>query len=164
MQAEILPRKNWMWRENKIMENLKNKIKAEGNLYSFEAFGLPCVMMRMEDVGHWCGYVGVPKDSRLHGKNYYTFSESENGISGLEKAINDIEVHGGLTFSGERIANDATWYFGFDCAHACDLCPFNKFTIGGLKGTYRDKEYVIEECKKLAKQLNEIIQKYDQRN
>ena len=137
-----------------IKEEFEKIIKEEGNDYEFTALGLPCLLMRNTSVGTWCGYVGVPKNSRLNSKRHYTSSNSENGISPLEKAIYDISVHGGLTYSGRRKKGDDTWYFGFDCAHSGDLMIYSLDTEGD---TYKNKQFVIEECLNLARQLNEIM-------
>jgi len=139
-------------------EEYQKIIKDEGDEYEFEAFGLPCLMMRNRSFGNWCGYVGVPKDSRLNGKNYYFYTESENGLSKLEQAINNISVHGGLTFSEKRKENDDTWYFGFDCAHSGDLVGYLfDYPEMDRGDTYKDKQFVITECQNLAKQLKDII-------
>ena len=138
-------------------EYLEKIIKDEGYEFDFEAFGLPCYLLRNKSLGHWCGYVQVPEDSRLFGKNYNFYSQSENGISALEKAINDINVHGGLTYAGER-RKDGDWWFGFDCGHFGDLCLYQlDYNLGDSCAVYKDKEYVINECKNLAKQIKEII-------
>lgn len=139
-------------------------IKKEGDFEKGVMFGLPFVIWRHLSFGHWCGYVAVPKESRLNGKNYYTHSESENGLSKLEQAINDISVHGGLTYAGklkERAKNDL-WYFGFDCAHSEDLEPFMIEKYPKLsEGYYKDKEFVLIEVESLAKQLKELITIYE---
>lgn len=131
-------------------------IQDEGNEMDFEVLGFPARIRRMGANGHWCGYIQVQKDSRLYGKNYYTSSESELGISKVKEAINNIEIHGGLTFAGKF--DDDNWWFGFDCAHSGDLQFYQfdyKMNIEG--DIYRTKEYVIDECKKLALQIKEII-------
>lgn len=82
------------------------------------------------------------------------------------KASPDIllSAHGGITYAGpaKHLELDG-WWFGFDCAHADDardksimsakmLEEFSHATLL-FKGTIRTKEYVEEECKKLAEQL-----------
>ena len=52
---------------------------------------------------------------------------------------------------------DNVWWFGFDCAHAGDLCP--KMTRYGRHpddDRYRDIGYVEAECAKLAMQLASV--------
>jgi hypothetical protein len=52
---------------------------------------------------------------------------------------------------------DDIWWFGFDCAHAGDLCPgMPTFVSGSLSiraDVYRDLSYVKNECALLARQL-----------
>ena len=82
-----------------------------------------------------CGYVGLPKGHPLCRVNY------------SDEKLSNISVHGGLTFSEEKLkgAEGAEWWFGwwfgFDCAHWGDT-P-DKCTL----------EYCVEQCESLAKQL-----------
>jgi len=106
--------------------------------------GLRCVVI-MTDMGHRCGYVGVPKEHPLYGKCYSEESEyllmnvlkneelgKRSPLSLFAMAINKsgnaridsyFDVHGGITYSGGKddypIESDL-WWFGFDCAHAGD--------------------------------------------
>ena len=126
--------------------------------------GLPCLAVRHSTSGHWCGYVGVDESHPLHGEEY---------------GAPDVDVHGGLTFSGSCQPSetesrgvchvpsegepDHVWWFGFDCAHAWDLSPVAyRFSQerGGIWGidpdsVYRDLNYVKAHCRMLAKQLKE---------
>ena len=92
-----------------------------------------------------CGYVTVPKKHHYYGLGY-----------------NDVmaNVHGGLTFSDKGT-------FGFDCAHAGDLCPGILLSILGTAkdpaeyaqltlahDTYRTFEWVMKETEDLAKCLH----------
>lgn len=108
----------------------------------FEYKGLRCVVT-FGDLGHRCGYVGIPKTHILYGKKYDEYLEIKkedikdrevSGISPLLRAIIDddyrirvetyFNCHGGITYSGggEKstypVESDL-WWFGFDCAH-CD--------------------------------------------
>jgi hypothetical protein len=95
----------------------------------------------LTEMGHRCGYVGVPKGHPLHGVGYsqdcdaLTFPAEESigkrGIIPLlcadgEKSSPEIvfDVHGGLTYSGGNdeypVKSDDLWWFGYDCAHAGD--------------------------------------------
>lgn len=132
-----------------------------------EASGLPCLIRRGPS-GSLCGYVGVPSGHPCHGKGY----------SALE---GEIDVHGGLTFSGDCDGDtirgichvpelgqedDVSW-FGFDCAHCWDLSPGMRARLREAYArtgdtynelihdteVYRDFEYVQVEVLKLAKQL-----------
>lgn len=109
--------------------------------------GLQCLILRTH-MGNLCGYVRVPRDHPLHGKNY-----RKRGIAG------HLQVHGGLTFSGclrNRKMKRGHW-FGFDCAHWCDLVPglmHHSFYVPDSTSVYRDIAYVREECTSLAAQLS----------
>ena len=107
--------------------------------------GRVCLIKR-NSMGNLCGYVGVGPQHPWHNEHY-----------------NDVpaEVHGGLTYGShcdddpikgichvaEGIEPDHMYWLGFDCSHFSDLTP--RFSDGG---TYRDMEYVRNECHALAKQ------------
>lgn len=99
-----------------------------------------CIMVRDS---HRCGYVRVPDDHPLHGVDW---SEAD-----FPEA--DLEVHGGVTFTGPHPLTDSGWWIGFDCAHAGDAFGSEGFRI---EGVHRSLEYVIAECEKLARQIKEI--------
>lgn len=105
----------------------------------------------MLKAGYANGYVAVPPEHPLHGVNY--------------NDVDNIEVHGGLTFSNsmEEIKADGWhddtecigfdsfddipkdyWVFGFDTAHAYD------------NPTVWNRETCIEETKYLKEQLENI--------
>ena len=138
----------------------------------FESNGYKCVVV-ITPMGHRCGYVGVNASHPLYLVLYD--EEIHKGLT-LESEIN---VHGGLTFSGNRLidlmnVDDTLWYFGFDCAHCCDIPDFdaalntfkdNDIIVRRLKfnkslweehktgEAIRTLEYVEKECIKLAEQL-----------
>ena len=86
---------------------------------------------------HWVnGYVGVTKESPYFGLDYY-----DENITPTQKIINDINVHGGLTFAGTFNDEKDIWYFGFDTNHYDD------------DATVQNRDYVFSQIKKLAKQL-----------
>lgn len=86
----------------------------------FEYKGLWCIVAMM-DLGHRCGYVGVPK-----GHKYYGISHSD-----IEHII---DCHGGLTFSSKyenenypSKEHTDLWWFGWDYAHFCDANDWESF-------------------------------------
>ena len=107
--------------------------------------------------GYRCGYVGVPFMHPLFGEDYDS---------------SRIRVHGDLTYADytpKFIKNyvlhpELWWFLGFDCGHIYDLpdlkaakkvfTPFHKYDGLSSEGAeVRTKEFVMEECRKLADQL-----------
>lgn len=94
----------------------------------------------LPDIGHHCGYVGIPPSHPLHGKNYgdvcdcLVFPSDESmGKRGVipifcsnGEATPDavFDVHGGINFSGGDSDYPAKstdlWWFGYDCGHSGD--------------------------------------------
>jgi hypothetical protein len=138
--------------------------------------GYPCALRR-GPMGHWCGYIGVPRSHPWHGKDYNHKQDiPPDFVDRFEATIDDvgainvlcaagtadlkscapivllIRCHGGLTFAdrGAWISDAATWWLGFDCAHSEDLCPGSPFLRGGI---YRDVAYVEETCRRAAKDI-----------
>ena len=129
----------------------------EPDRVEFVHAGFACLANRRGDeLGHWCGYVGVPREHPAYGKSY-------NDV--------DVEVHGGLTYAAKcegEICHvpapgmpDDVWWLGFDCAHAGDLGPGLRATLRSLdvpenpffRDVYRDLPYVRREIEQLAEQL-----------
>ena len=129
------------------------------------------------------GYVEVLPESRFYNMEYSRWSMGiEDVIDWSKEAVaaqmylNDIEVHGGLTYSkmgdGEYMPSNNYW-FGFDCNHAWDRpdydlalehFPENKEALDKYyeimspfapDTSIRDLNYVESECEKLAKQLKD---------
>jgi len=117
--------------------------------------------------GYLCGYVKIPKDHPLYGKNIF-------------ESHYDFDVHGGATFSQIPTWDDNFW-IGFDCAHSYDIVPSMEylekhepalikikkeneelFKLLNLERnsifdkTYRNMNFAIEECKRLVDQISKI--------
>jgi hypothetical protein len=85
---------------------------------------------------------------------------SDNEFNSVRRSLDIlIDCHGGLTYSGGNgkypVEAEATWWFGFDCAHYDDASieptEFDlKYPTGG---TVRTLEYVEAECESIAQQL-----------
>ena len=145
----------------------------EPNETEWEAYDLPCCIIRDSWSGHLCGYVGVPKGHPFYGKDYsleiLVFSETGTGYflpkvgwCTSEYFSLPFSAHGGLTFAEKGKDNDF-WWFGFDCAHKGDLQP--KMVDANViplnpNDVYRDWNYVISETNALAKALSEVPQNY----
>lgn len=148
----------------------------EPDLLEFDHLGLKCRVKRIFvkewngylSLGHLCGYVCVPKENPYHGKSFDDF------YSDIDGSI--VDIHGGLTygeFEGEE------YWVGFDCGHLVDITPsleafkktmkrleyLNKLEKDIKKNypncalfnpTYKNINFVMEECKKLAEQIVKI--------
>jgi hypothetical protein len=110
-----------------------------------------CFIGRHSTLGHLCGYVELPKEHKL----YDNISE-ENIYNNF-----NLEVHGGVTFTGRKQFKKQNIIIdnviGFDCAHCGDFSPYGNLMYYEYE-EYRDIGYVINECKKLAKQLKRLEQ------
>ena len=156
-----------------------------------EHTGLPCLIVRNR-MGALCGYAGVTSE---HPWFHIGYAESVAGVCLHAKHTDSkyvpycseckcpedlLEVHGGLTYTGECQKGpveevvchtpldgeeDDVWWFGFDCSHAGDISPEMEATFARLQreddafprvpsfGTYRTLEYVVNEVRSLAAQL-----------
>ena len=109
----------------------------------FEHAGYKCVVI-FGNVGHRCGYVGIPKNHPLYGKDYGDHLEIkksdvvDRAVSGIFPLIGAcldederirieayFQCHGGITYAGGGEHSDCPiesdlWWFGFDCGHAGD--------------------------------------------
>lgn len=137
----------------------------------FEHAGYKCVVT-FGDMGHRCGYVGIPKEHLLYGKNYSDYLDikkediEDREVSGIiplfcacldkdERVKIDVyfQCHGGITYSGggeqsEYPIKSDLWWFGFDCAHA---------------GDGKDLQYAYEkfpQYREITKQRMECERKY----
>ena len=146
---------------------------------AFDAHGFRCQLFR-NNMGAWCGYVGLPDTHPLFRCEYSYHSPAlqEACDARLKQPIGDWEhrsfavkllplggemkaspemvfsVHGGITYSslGLREVDEAKqlWWFGFDCGHAGDLSP--DLTVHSDE-VYRDMAYARNETECLAGQL-----------
>jgi hypothetical protein len=106
-------------------------------------------IFRNPQLGTLCGYVFVPEGHPAYGL----------GENGLE----DIEIHGGVTYSSFAGDVKRLWRIGFDCGHVRDYIPgisntTQKKFFGNHYGAlgasvYRDWDYVVKEVESLARQL-----------
>ena len=124
-----------MTNQERYEEDLKVIPKGGSKAYVIDGFNA-CIR-RHGLVGHLCGYVEVP--------------------DGLSVNINEIDCHGGITFS-DRLDESPTdgYYIGFDCMHFRDWTPLSaKEGLTYSEDEYRDSEYVLSEIKNIIKQLKE---------
>ena len=134
----------------------------------FNYKGYRCVTI-FTDMGHRCGYVGLPEGHHLYGKGYddtlnFTykdchdlkvdkmspinwmgmwFDEEENNM----KIVYYFNVHGGITYinggkdSKYPVESDL-WWFGFDCGHYLDAPDTQR-----MYELWPDNEYVLQRIK-----------------
>lgn len=93
---------------------------------------------------HPCGYVAVPKNHPFYGKDYFDIE-------------NDIEVHGGLTFSG-RLKDSNDYWFGWDYAHAGDYTCWRAICGDGGDKKWTTKE-IVDECFNVIEQFRSCEEK-----
>lgn len=137
----------------------------------FHSNGFKCVAS-INVMGVHCGYVGVPKDHVLYGVDCFSNQFRNYGLS----------CHGGITYSGDanhlNLEDDELWYIGFDCGHAYDERDFgaafkafsgmkeqtnmilsemlNRRHLNHSDWEVRTLDYVLDECKFLARQLKKM--------
>ena len=138
----------------------------EPDRVDFVHAGFACLANRRGDeLGHWCGYVGVPKEHPAYGK------QGEDV---------DVEVHGGVNYAHKCAGEichvpapgmpDDVWWLGFDCAHAGDLAPGLRAVLRRVgipdreqsifRDEYRTLAYVRREIESLAEQLAALTPSY----
>lgn len=102
-------------------------------IYNYGGLVFNIDIKRIEFTGVWNGYVTLPKDCK----------EPED--------INNLNVHGGITYTGEDSAGNIV--IGFDTAHLGDYSPYIYLIDQDGKNIYRSHEYVLSECERLCRQL-----------
>ena len=109
---------------------MKSEIILQEKYRGYEILVRKIWIENSENNEWYCGYVVIPK-----GHKYYYMGYGE-----IEE---EIDVHGGLTFSGELDGVDG-YLLGFDCGHAFDN-PVDQ-----------DASYTLSECKRMVDQLIEV--------
>ncbi len=129
------------------------------------------------------------QDSALRLMEKNRASRLDDGVIGYREGdvrVNDLDVHGGLTYAADTLPTalsaaeqfDPQWWFGFDTSHFGDFSPLyddpeseynielrkrlggvwplNKALEGYDRKSYRDMDYAINETRSLADQLAAI--------
>lgn len=86
---------------------------------------------------HPCGYVSVPENHPFYEKDCWEIDDQ-------------IEVHGGLSFSG-RIEDSNDFWFGWDYAHCEDYTYLPMYV--GCGGKRWSTSEIVDECLSVIKQL-----------
>lgn len=134
----------------------KGKWDEEPDRVDWTYMGYSCFVQR-NDLGAWCGYVGVPVKHPAYGKDFM-------GVQ--------VSVHGGLSYSDKCQGHvchtpepgmpDDVWWLGFDCGHGGDMVPgmegliHSYGIVRNISRHYRDVTYALRETRNLAKQLKEM--------
>ena len=122
----------------------KGEWDNEPDELEWEHKGLKCAIFR-NSFGGLCGYVGVDRTHPYWEKEY--------------SDLQDISVHGGLTFSSWIDEKKELYYLGFDCCHFGDVSPYDKVMDPSLVSSndpgrsYKNMEYVKNEVEGLAEQV-----------
>ena len=123
-------------------EELKQKIKEEGDSRGFKYRNIECTIMRY-GLGHLCGYARVPSNHPFYQK--------------YNKDVEMIVVHGGITHVGVIPGHDG-WWIGFDCMHVNlgDVIPYadpQPQYKDYIKPSYKDMNYVQNEIMMMVDQM-----------
>lgn len=140
-------------------------------VWTDEATGYPCMIVRHPRNGNWCGYVGVPEGHKLYGVGYVDLYD-----------VDDLELPAEVNYSAPCFEegpeeksichiplpgeSDNVWWFGFDCGHYMDISPGTeaalrqineKYDIGAsswvpfdVRPTYKTEAYVRSLTSSLA--------------
>lgn len=137
--------------------------------------GLPCLAVRHERYGHFCGYAAVPPGHPLHGQPDADVAVHDGVHYGVNYAN---RCAGAVCHVAQPGEPDDVWWLGFDCAHAGDFLPgmharlrafgdpFDQAPYDHAAAVaahtvcvdvYRDLAYVQAEVNRLAEQLAAIV-------
>lgn len=115
--------------------------------------GLPCLIVR-NNVGALCGYVGSPAGHPWYGLDYDApepYPDVHGGLTFADRCQDEApEGHGICHIAGPGEPDDV-WWLGFDTAHCGDHTPLLRLFPGD---TYKNVEYVKDQCAQLAKAIS----------
>lgn len=174
----------------KINPKLIDTILSEPVFELFKHEDLWCVIQRHNMFGNFLGYVAVDENHPCYNLSYDGITSEEfnkqmedflknKSVSNISQPtayynfggikIQEVSVHGGLTYASGRlngIADDVLgklWWFGFDTLHAGDTYAYINAMTSSLTfsdSTYKNFEYTKIEVKSLAEQLQQIHKDY----
>jgi len=98
--------------------------------------GFPCLILKMEESKHLCGYVGVDKGHPLYGKRWDELSH--------------LSCHDGVTHADLMDDRGELWWIGFACNRCSDYSP--GYDLGN-PDNYKDETFVMNEIDGLVKQI-----------
>ena len=123
------------------------KVDHPDGYYEKEYRGYNYIVFQHPAFGHLNGYIELKEDD-------YNID------------VENIEVHGGITYKGSLFGDKKKSYVGFDCAHLGDLCPFTEekmrlvnpyyISFSSEGEVWRSPEFVEENCKDYIDGLIEL--------
>ena len=146
-----------------VKEEYKSVVRKEWHYEAFECEWFKCRAIRVDRLWHWCWYVWIPNTHRLYNVcDDWVYDEDKTKYDKKylkdQELISSLSMHWWLTYTSDSLCMQPEkdlWWFWFDTAHCWDL-PITDRWYEMDWDVYRDKEYVINEIKKLAKQLKQI--------
>lgn len=146
----------------------------EPDLVEFVFKSYTCFISRNEG-GSLCGYVEIPEGHPWEGKHYRDIDcECHCGLTFCNDQPENTLLDGLLVYEALRRKENEPFIIGFDCAHSCDIVPACEKTLQIVEQnmkekypykhetffnlflrTYKDINYVIEECKSIVDQAIE---------
>ena len=106
-------------------------------------------------------YIVFQHPSFGHLNGYIELKEEDYKVD-----LENIEVHGGITYKGSLFGNDEKSYVGFDCAHLGDFCPFTEekmrlvnpyyISFSSEGEVWKSPEFVEEICENYIDELIEM--------
>lgn len=148
------------------------KLEPDKMLWIDSETGYECLIRRIKDMSHLCGYIGITKEHPLYRASAIDFRSNQT-------LQNYFSTHGGITMScggkwfeeepgaSNRIGRafvkdlpnpDEIWWIGIDFIHETDLVPIVSSDPNENNGNriYRDVGYVSKELTKLASLLKKF--------
>lgn len=134
------------------------KVEPDRRQWLDEESNYPCLLLR-NPMGVLCGYVGVPPGHPAYGKEFNIVDAAIRVHGGLTFASNSSHLLGGVYHDVEPGELEDVYWLGFHCGHMGDRCPRIEMHIVApratvaVPSTYRNINYVTQECQRLAAQL-----------
>jgi len=145
------------------------KLEPDKVLWINKKSGYECLIKRIRQISHLCGYVGITKSHPLYGTSLLQFRSDK-------KLLDYFNVHGKITMSypGKRFDSEPgpenkigraeiegrdhpseIWWIGMDFVQNSDIIPllFDDPTDNNGQRIYRDIGFVSKEINRLAELL-----------
>lgn len=124
------------------MKETMQKIKEEGNYFTFKYRGITCYGIRHFYMEHSNSYFKLEKRKDIHNK-ISSFHWCGYIVFPFKTDTDRVLVHGGVTCEDSP-------KLGFDCAHSYDIFHESQYLFSSNRVPteyYRTKEYVTEQLK-----------------